>query len=245
MLRVIDMGRCSGVELTLCADLPALTGADECTAIFGVADDEHLSIGYNVHWDAYFQGDYRNYTLSRFSAKGGMMYYRGVALFRFWAPVQVIQPPALEQLVHRVVMEVTGKYAGDSELSHHDNYVYVDGMKFAGTSDNWINGQSNCILCINKEFVDFAAIKGIFKTKRLHKLTDLSGYAIPETYYLELAERLAEHLGMAAQDSAFTGRERQLIDGLRVVHSSDEWLWKAQREDLECVPPDGLGFAID
>lgn len=250
MLRIIDMGKCPGLELIACADIPALSPAaltpdDTCTFIYGMATDEHLCIGYNVAWDDYFAGDYSEYTLSRFSAKGGMMYCRGVTMVRVWAPAQLIQPPALEQLLHRAIIQVTQAHVGGAPLGHRENYVYVENKKFAGTSDNWINDRSTCIVGINEEPLDIPAIKKIFRTKSWRKVTDLGEYNIPDDYYRQIAECLARHLGLEARDSEFTAGERDLLAGLRAVHTSDDWLWRAQRDDLQVVPPEGLGFTID
>ena len=235
-LRDIDLGKCDGLEFTSISDLPAFHDVDDAVVIRCIIHDEHLSIGFNRHWDRYRGEERGTFSRSRFSSKGGMMYYKDVGLLRLWTSETRADRAALQALVLNTAVETVRPHAPSSSFQIIDNYAYIDGHKYAGVSANVINGKSNCILCVNKEVFPIGKMRRVFKNKRFDATTDLSALALDDSLYSQITDRFAQALGLSSRQSQLNADERVTARELLATHQSSAWLDDAVRSDLSWAP---------
>lgn len=114
------------------------------------------------------------------------------------------------------------------------HYVFLDDKKFAGISANLINEKSNCILCINKEPVDFDSLREVFFTKTFESVRDLSAFKLPDSAYRDLIAWLGKGFSLPVEWSSFTSRELEILRELEKVHASEAWLERSVRKDFDC-----------
>lgn len=235
-LRIIDLGRLDGLRLTAAQDVPALVpGSAELTIVWGIPSDEHLSIGTHLAWSDRLGMRDDRFTYSRYSSKGGLMYYRGVLLLRAWADREALPPRELQQSLQQAAAQLVRSNVRTGARLHIDGYyVFLDGKKFAGISANDINGQSNCVLCINSEAIDFESLREQFPTKRFDEVRDLHELGLTPDAYRAWAEWLARGFSLTVEWSRFTPEEERAWAELIAVHRSEGWLESGLRDDLDC-----------
>ncbi len=238
-LRIIDLGSCPGRDLIVCSDVPA-SSPDHSTLVRGVIADAHLSIGFNRRWRDYFSGNRDDFSFSRFSSLGGMMYCKGTALFRLWLPARDDLCPwdALKRVLATVI-EVVGAEVS-APLHVDDNYAFIDGKKFAGASCNQIGEQTTVFLQVNGAPLDIEDLQHVFTNKTLNHITDLSGYGlVPDGIYHRIVHGIARHWDLQPMAAALNRREREVLHRLSAIHATDDWLEGAVRPDLSWDPEAG------
>jgi hypothetical protein len=234
-LRAIHLGNVSGAQLTAAFDVPAFTADDDLTIIFGTVRDEHLWIGSHLRWEDRLATRDERFTYSRCSTRAGMMYYRDVGLFRAWVDQEMLSPLELQLALQKAAAAMVHAHVPNHGKMHIEgHYVYLEDKKFAGISANLINEKSNCILCINKDPVDFDSLREVFFTKTFDSVRDLSAFKIPDSAYLDLVSWLGKGFSLPVEWSSFTPRELEILRELEKVHASEAWLERSVREDLDC-----------
>jgi len=235
-LRAINLNDVAGARLSAAFDVPAFSRDDDLTIVFGIVRDEHLCIGTPRRWEERLSRMDPRFTYSRQSTQAGAMYYRDVGLFRAWVSEEMISPRDLQVALLRAAISLVQAHAPSAgEMSIGGHYAWLERKKFAGISANLINGRSNCVLCINKDPVDFEALRPLFYTKRFDTVGDLSALGIPDSAYPEMVEWLARAFHLPLEWSSFTAEELETLARLEVVHASKAWLLRAERDDLDCL----------
>ena len=187
-LRYINLGEQKGNDLIATMDLPIFTSFDGVVVISGIITDNHLSIGINRKIDDYFMGDKKDFTFSRYTNGGGLMYCKGMFLYRFLFN-KVYPINELSKSIAASLRKTLRQYniLEKQSVSFGDNtYLRLNGDKFAGIGKIEFENCYAIYLSINKGKISVKKLKTIYKNKKFDNVIDINKFNLPDEFYSDV-----------------------------------------------------------